>query len=114
MVNGVNLNDELNNSQLNQQLSGVSSVSTNPINPYSKTDKGLLIDETSISDEAVNLYQKEQDIKQFSSLSVSDPQDSSHEEIISQLFGSGVSDLFSDDTFSELAQNQKLLGDLEA
>jgi hypothetical protein len=61
MLNGVNnLNDELNNSQLDKQI-GVNGVITNPINnPYKNLDKNLLIDETAISTEAINLYQKEQ------------------------------------------------------
>lgn len=115
MLNGVNnLNDELNNSQINQQLNGVSGVATNPINnPYKKVDKNLFIDESAISNEALNLYQKEQDIKQFNNLAMSNPEDMSHEEIISNLFGNGVTDLYSDQTFSELAQSQNLLNDLD-
>lgn len=112
MLNGVNLNDELNNSQLNGQA-GVSGVVTNPINnPYKNIDRSLLIDETAISDEAVNLYQKEQDIKQFTSLAMSNPEDLSHEEIIANLFSKGVSDPFSNETIEELSGNQKLLEDL--
>lgn len=113
MLNGVNHNDELNNSQLNNQI-GVSGVVTNPINnPYKNIDKSLLIDETAISNEAVNLYQKEQDVKQFSALAMSNPEDLSHEEIISNLFNSGnVSDLFSDDVLGGLATNQNLMNDL--
>lgn len=113
MLNGVNLSDELNSSQLQEQI-GVSSVATNPINnPYKNIDRNLLIDETAISNEAVNLYQKEQDVMQFSKLAMSDPEDLSHEEIISDLFKKGVSDLFSDESMEELANNQRLLDDLE-
>jgi len=112
MVNGVNLNDELNNTQIDRQL-GVSSVATNPINnPYRNIDKNLLIDETAISDEAVNLYQKEQDVQKFTALMMSDPNDMSHQDIIDSLFSKGLSDPFSDETLQELAGNQNLLGDL--
>jgi len=112
MLNGVKLNDELNNSQLNGQM-GVSGVVTNPINnPYKNVDRNLLIDEGAISNEAVNLYQKEQDVKQFNALAMSDPQDLSHEDIISNLFAKGVSDPYSGETLSALAGNQKLLEDL--
>jgi len=113
MLNGINnLNDELNNSQLNGQM-GISGVVTNPINnPYKNIDKSLLIDETAISNEAVDLYQKEQDIKQFNSLAMSNPEDLSHEEIISNLFNGGVSDLLSDESLSELSGNKRLLDDL--
>lgn len=109
MVNGVNLNDELNNAQ----LGGVNGVVTNPINnPYKNIDKSLLIDETAISNEAINLYQHEQDVKQFNTLAMSDPEDLSHEEIISNLFSKGVTDPFSDETIGELSGNQDLLNDL--
>lgn len=114
MVNGVNVGDELSNAQLNSQI-GVSGVVTNPINnPYKNIDRNLLIDETAISDEAVNLYQKEQDIKQFNNLAMSNPEDLSHEEIIAGLFKSGASDLFSDETMQELSGNEQLLGDISA
>ena len=113
MLNGVNLSDELNSSQLKEQI-GVSSVATNPINnPYKNIDRNLLIDETAISNEAVNLYQKEQDVMQFSKLAMSDPEDLSHEEILTDLFNKGVSDLFSDEAMEELANNQRLIEDLE-
>ena len=112
MLNGITHNEELNNSQLNNQL-GVSGVVTNPINnPYKNVDKNLLIDETAISNDAVNLYQKEQDVKQFNNLAMSDPQDLSHEDIISNLFDKGVSDPFSDEALTSLSGNQKLLDDL--
>jgi len=112
MLNSVNINDDLSNSQLNNQL-GISGVTTNPINnPYRNLDKNLLIDETAISDEAINMYQKEQDVKQFSALATSDPENLSHEDIIAGLFNNGVSDLFSDETISQLSGNQNLLNDL--
>ncbi len=113
MLNGVNLSEDINNSKLNSQLGGVSGVVTNPINnPYKNLDKSLLIDETAISKEAINLYQKEQDIQRFSALVMSDPEDMSHEQIVSGLFEKGVKDIFSDETIEELSQNNKLLEDI--
>lgn len=113
MVNGINLNDELNNTKLSEQI-GVSGVVTNPINnPYKNIDRNLLIDETAISKEAVNLYEKEQDIRKFSSLAMSDPQDLSHEDIISNLFSKGVADPLSEEALDSLSSNPKLLEDLE-
>lgn len=112
MLNGINYTDELNNSQLDKQL-GVNGVTTNPIkNPYKNIDKSLLIDETAISHEAINLYQKEQDVSKFNNIALSDPQDLSHEQIISDLFQKGITDPFSDEVLTELSNNEKLLGDL--
>jgi len=114
MLDGINLSEELNGSQTDKQLESIGSVVTNPINnPYKNADKNLLIDETSLSEEAVKLYQKEQDVKQFTNLAMSDPQDLSHEDIISNLFSNGVTDLLSDENFSKLAENSSLLNDLE-
>lgn len=114
MLNGINnINDDLNNAQLEQQL-GVSGVATNPIsNPYKNIDRNLLIDETAISDEAVNLYQKEQDVKQFTALAMSNPEDMSHEDIVAGLFNKGVTDVFSDEALESLSSNQDLMGDLD-
>lgn len=112
MVNGVNINGDLENSKLKEQI-GVNGVVTNPINnPYKNLDRNLLIDETAISNEAVNLYEKEQDVKQFTSLVTSNPEDLSHEEIVAGLFNKGISDPFSDEVLTELSGNKKLLEDL--
>lgn len=114
MVNGVNLNDELNNSQLNGQI-GISSVTTNPIkNPYQNTDKNLFIDESYISNEAINLYEKEQEVQKFTNLALSDPEDLSHEQIIEGLFNKGVCNPFSDETISETANSQQLIKDISS
>lgn len=113
MLNGVNLGEDFHSKQLDSQVGGVGAVVTNPINnPYKNIDRNLLIDETVLSNEAVNLYQKEQDIRKFSTLVMSDPQDLSHEAIIDNLFSEGVCDPLSDEIMSELANNKNLLKDL--
>ncbi len=110
MLNSVN--NELNSSSLDNKIS-VNGVMTNPINsPYKNIDRNLLIDETAISNEAVSMYQKEQDVNQFNKLAMSDPDDLSHDEIISGLFSNGVSDPLSDEMAGELSVNPKLLEDL--
>lgn len=110
MLNSVN--NELNSSSLDNKIS-VNGVATNPINsPYKNIDRNLLIDETAISKEAVNMYQKEQDVNQFNKLAMSDPEDLSHEDIISGLFTNGVSDPLSEEMSAELSSNPKLLEDL--
>lgn len=113
MLNGINGGDELKNSQLQEQL-GVHGVATNPINnPYKNIDRNLLIDETAISMEAVNLYQKEQDLMKFNTIAMSNPEDMSHEQIVEGLFNKGVSDLFSDEVLEGLTDNPDLLSDLD-
>lgn len=113
MLNGINNNEGILNSQTDKQ-SEVSKLTTNPIrsNPYSNVNKNLLIDETAISSEAVKLYEREQDIKKFTNLAMSDSDDLSHEQIIANLFDKGAVDPFSDDALSQLSSNQNLLDDL--
>ena len=112
MLNGVNNNEGSLKTQLDKQTE-VSSVVTNPLKSnYQNVDKSLLIDETAISNKAIQLYQKEQDIKQFTNLAMSNPEDLSHEDIIANLFDKGVVDPFSDGILGELSQNQKLWNDL--
>ncbi len=112
MLNGIDNNEGILNSQVDKQ-NEVSKVVTNPIrNPYKNIDANLLIDETAISDEAVNLYQKEQDVKQFNNLAMSDPENMSHEEIVAGLFSKGVLDPLSDNVIEKLSGNQNLFKDL--
>lgn len=110
MLNGIN-NEDIQ-STAERQI-GISSVVTNPINnPYKNIDKNFLIDESAISDEALNLYQKEQDVQGFNQLAMSNPEDLSHEDIIAQLFKNGVCDPFSDETLQSLSENENLIADL--
>jgi len=113
MVNGLNINDELNtNAQLDSQL-GVSSVSqVSSKNPYMTADKNLFVDEASISSQAMSLYQKDQDVQKFTSLATSDPQDTSANDLVSNLFSQGVTDPYSDETLSSVAGNSQLISDL--
>lgn len=113
MLDKVNYNnDEIANQQLMQQ-NKVSKLATNPIgNAYSKLDGSLLIDESYLSNEAMTKYERECDIKRFTSLAMSDSDDMSHEEIINELFSKGVLDPFSDEAVSNLVNNNKFLEEL--
>lgn|SRR5574344_1875594 len=114
MLNGINLNDELANTAAEKQLNSVSNVMTNPINnPYKNIDKSLLIDETAISDTAIQMYQKEQDVTSFNALALSNPEDLSHEELMAGAFEKGAIDPFSDEMTESLSGNEKLLNDLD-
>src|SRR5574344_2661614 len=111
MLNGIT-----NNGILNTQVDKSNSVFgvTNPIkNPYRSVDKGLFIDETSISNTAFNLYQRDLDIKNFTGLVLSNPEDTSHNEMVKNLFDNGVTDILDEKTVSNLSSNSKLLKDLE-
>lgn len=113
MLNGININEELNNAQLHEQV-GINGINTNAVtNPYKNQDRNLLIDETAISSQAIRLYEKDQDITKFNQLAMSNPEDLSHEEIVTNLFNKGITDVFSDNALSELSSNKQLLSDLD-
>ena len=119
MIYGINNdNSNLNNllgTQLSDQteaLSGANSISDRGSNPYDKEkNKDYIIDETLISNNALSLYyqyQRELDVKKFTSISMNMPVDM---ERMEKLFQSGVEDPFRYDT-DKLADNKRLLTDL--
>lgn len=65
-----------------------------------------------LSKKAVELYEKQTDINNFSKLVLSNPENHSHNEMVSKLFEDVVADPFVDDKLAELADNQKFLKDL--
>lgn len=70
MLKGLSSQDLINKSLIRSEESEKASL--NKKNPYSDIDKNLLVDETDISKEALKLYQKDMDVKKFTSLAMSD------------------------------------------
>ncbi len=115
MLNNINDNnkDNLLQSPLSDTLgtNNVRFVNRNPYsnNPYSQS---IYIDQTDISDTALKLYERDNDIKKFTQIAMSDMNDLSHIDLMEQLFSEGVSDPFDDKTISELSSNPDLWDDL--
>ena len=65
-----------------------------------------------ISQKAVELYEKQTDINNFSQLVLSNPENKSHNDLVNKLFDDGVIDPFVDEKLANLANNQKFLKDL--
>ena len=65
-----------------------------------------------LSKKAVELYEKQSDINNFSKLVLSDPENTSHDNLVNKLFEEGVADPFVDEKLADLANNQKFLRDL--
>ena len=61
---------------------------------------------------ALNLYEKKCDIKNFTKLALSDPENTSHNEIVNELFNKGVIDPADDEKLLELSDNRRFLRDL--
>ena len=90
----------LNNIRSSLQRSGYGN------NPY--------VDKTEISQNAMQMFQRDLDIKKFTKIAASNPEDISHLDRMRELFENGVVDAFEDDIFAELAGNSKLWDDLNS
>ncbi len=67
----------------------------------------------SLSRHALNLYERKTDINNFTKLALSNPENTSHNKIVDQLFGEeGVIDPFEDDNLFSLSENERFLKDL--
>ena len=122
MIHGINNenNEQLVNARLNGQ-NGVSSVVTNPIgnkNPYNKETKFNLVDVSDLSMDAVKIFQREQDVKEFTKLALAGMDDEeTYNQQVEELFSKGVVDPFMvDDTDTlaqDLASNEEFLKDID-
>lgn len=65
-----------------------------------------------ISKRALNLYERQCDVKKFSKLVLSDPENNSHEALVDELLKTGVKDWLDDSNLDNLCDNQKFLDDL--
>lgn len=110
MLKGLSGQDLINKNSV--QSSNIEKLSLTKKNPYSDIDKNLLIDETNISNEAINLYQKDLDIKKFASLAMSDPDNLSHNTLVAQnVFGIQDSS-FENKIIEGIFNNKSFLRDL--
>lgn len=117
MFNNINDNnkDFLYNSQLEKQSNviNMASVKASMNKALFNKSSNPYVDKTEISSNALQLFQKDLDIKKFNQIAMSDQEDLSHLEIMKDLFKSGITDVFEDDVLKELVTNSKLWDDLE-
>lgn len=103
------------NSKLIQQDSLNSILGTNNTrrnNGNIVDNSNFLIDSSDISNRAMQMYERELDIKNFTELATSDPENTSHNELVKELFAKGVVDVFEDSTIAALSSNKSLIDDL--
>ena len=90
-----------------QTAENAPSMATSPIK---KTDNSLL---KNLSCHALNLYEHKTDMKNFTKLVLSNPENTSHNKIVDELFtNTNVVDVFEDEKLFELSENKKFLEDL--
>ncbi len=82
----------------------------NPIDSDFDNRKNLFLNK--LSREALNIYERSHDIKNFSKLVLSDPENTSHNEIVDQLFSDGIIDPLEDEKLMQLSDNRRFLRDL--
>ena len=83
---------------------------SNPIDVGFVLPKNEFLD--NLTQNALKMYEKKCDIKNFSKLVLANPENISHIEMVEELFLDGVIDPFEDDKLLHLADNKKLLEDL--
>lgn len=96
--------------KLNIQKSKSTSVLINPIDVDFDGRKSVFLGKLTKS--AVKLYERECDIKNFSKLVLSDPENTSHNKLVDELFSKGLIDPLEDEKLAELSDNRRFLRDL--
>lgn len=114
MFNNINDNntDLLYNSQLNSSSNVINLAAIRAGMQKNAYSTNPYVDKTEISSDAMQLFQKDLDIKKFTQIATSDLSDTSHLEKMQELFKDGVVDVFEDDVLSTLVTNSKLWDDL--
>ncbi|MBO6088578.1 hypothetical protein J6P92_09600 [bacterium] len=86
------------------------SSATNPITVDFDNQKKEFLNKLTHS--ALNMFEHQSDVKKFTQLVLSDPENKSHNEIVEKLFTQGVIDFDDDVKLMELSDNSRFLRDL--
>ena len=96
--------------KLNLEKKKHSSAAINPLDVDFEGRKSVFLDK--LTRTAVNMYERKCDIKNFTKLALSDPENDSHNEIMDELFAKGVIDPSEDEKLLELSDDTRFLKDL--
>ena len=113
-----NINDNNNEYLYNSQLdkNNIIKLAVKRADTYTKSstaNSNPYVDRSEISASAIELFQKDCDIKKFNKIAMSDSDNLSHLDRMKELFAEGVVDVYEDDVLSSLVTNSKLWDDLE-
>ena len=86
------------------------SVATNPLSVDFDDRRSVFLNK--LTKTAVNLYERNCDVINFTKLALSNPENQSHNEIMDELFSQGVIDPSDDEKLMELSNNSRFLRDL--
>ncbi len=96
--------------KLNIEREKTSNAAINPIDVDFDSRKNDFL--SKLTKNALNMYERKCDIKNFTKLALSDPENTSHNEIVNELFSKGVIDASDDEKLLELSDNTRFLRDL--
>ena len=111
MFNNINDNNLL---QLDNASNVINIANVRSSLQKSGYSKNPYVDKTEISANAMQLFQRDLDIRKFAKIASQNPEDISYLEQMRDLFSEGVVDPFEDDVLSELVTNSKLWDDLNS
>ena len=97
---------KMNNQRKQKAIQGM----LNPLACDFDENKNEFLDK--LSRQAIQMFEKKCDIKNFSKLVLSDPENTSHNDIVNGLIENGMIDPFEDVKLAHLADNKRLLRDL--
>lgn len=87
-----------------------SNVAINPLEVDFECRKSIFLNK--MTQNAVKLYEHQADVKKFTKLALSDPENKSHNKLVDALFSHGIVNVEDDKKLKELSDNSKLLKDL--
>lgn len=87
-----------------------SSVAINPFQVDFENRKSLFLNK--MTQTAVNMYERQADIKKFTKLVLSDPENKSHNKLVDALFSHGIVNVEDEENLKKLSNNTKFLNDL--
>lgn len=96
--------------KLIQERQKHSNAATNPLNVDFDDKKKLFLNKLTKS--TVDMYERHCDVKNFSRLVLSDPENNSHDRLMNELFAQGVIDPAEDEKLLKLSDNSRFLRDL--
>ena len=104
------ISNEHNEAISQNSISKISSLSTSGV--YNTDDNGLFVDESTISDTALKLYEREQDIKRFTDLALSDEDDKSADSLVISKVMNGEISIDDDEAIFSLLSNDDFLNEI--
>ena len=107
-----NISDSYNNNNIKEQAEILKAGLSLYKNNQSSSSLSQLVDETDISPDALKLYEREQDINQFTQLTLSDPDDTSHNQLAINTLFSNAASMQESDITNSLLNNSDFLKDV--